>query len=166
MTRNNDATDTREAVQQARRMAARLVEDWDQLNDEEKIGTVSEIVHQLATAESSQEDKDMDEPTEPRRLEGVMSDNDPVELGDVVTFPEDATDCVDGDNQRWIVLHPDDYENHAVDVDGNVGVLVGPEQTRELYRLCVTTMLALEHPDGCEGVIRDLIGTLEEVIDE
>jgi len=110
--------------------------------------------------------EDMDEPTEPRRLEEVMSDDDPVELGDVVTFPEDATDCVDGDNQRWIVLHSDDYENHAVDVDGNVGVLVGPEQTRELYRLCVTTMLALEHPDGGEGVIRDLIGTLEEVIDE
>jgi len=96
-----------------------------------------------------------------------MSDTPP-EYGDVVKFPETPTDGTDndGEDKRWIVLYNDDYENHAVDMDSNVGVLMDAEQTRELYRLCVTTMLALEHPDGGEEVIRDMIDTLEGVLDE
>jgi len=92
----------------------------------------------------------------------------PPEYGDIVKFPETPTDGTDndGEEKRWIVLYADDYENHAVDMDGNVGVLMNADQTRELYRLCVETMLALEHPDGGDDVIRGMIDTLEGVIDE
>jgi len=90
--------------------------------------------------------------------------SDTPEYSDVVNFPDNPTDGVDGEDKRWIVLYSDDYDNHAVDMDGNVGVLVDAEQTRELYRLCVVTMLALEHPDGGEKVLNDMIDTLESVI--
>lgn len=48
-------------VEEARQMAAHLVDKWDHLNDEEKFGTVSQIVHQLATAESKSEKTDQEE---------------------------------------------------------------------------------------------------------
>jgi len=51
---NDDNQDTGEPVQEARQMAAKLIEHWDHLDEEEKVGTVSEIVHQLANAESGE----------------------------------------------------------------------------------------------------------------
>ena len=95
----------------------------------------------------------------------TMSDKPP-EYEDVVNFPDGPTDGAEGEDKRWIVLYPDDYDKHAVDMDGNVGVLVDADQTRELYRLCVETMLALDHPDGGEDVIEDMINTLEGVINK
>lgn len=56
MQQSEDTTLKPENVRKARQMAAQLIEDWDQVNDEEKIGTVSEIVHQLAAAESGEQD--------------------------------------------------------------------------------------------------------------
>lgn len=55
------------AVQEARQMAAQLIEDWDHLDEEEKVGTVSEIVHQLANAESGEKtnEEEWEEHNEP-----------------------------------------------------------------------------------------------------
>ena len=39
-------------VTEARQMAMRTIENWDYLNDEEKYGTLHEIVDQLAKAET------------------------------------------------------------------------------------------------------------------
>jgi len=96
----------------------------------------------------------------------TMSDNAP-DYGDIVNFPNHATDGTKPDeDKRWIVLYEDDYDNHAVDMDGNVGVLMDAAQARELYRLSTETLLALAHPDGGEDAIREMIETLEGVIDD
>ena len=43
-----------EHISEARRMAMRTIENWDYLNEEEKYGTLHEIVDQLAKAESNE----------------------------------------------------------------------------------------------------------------
>ena len=50
---NNTITD--ETVKEARQTAAQLIEKWDHLSEDEKIEEVSNIVHQLATAEVTDE---------------------------------------------------------------------------------------------------------------
>jgi len=95
-----------------------------------------------------------------------MNDKEPPEYGDIVNFPDGPKDGAEGKNRRWIVLYPDDYHKHANDMEDNVGVLVDAKQASELYRLCVETMLALEHPDGGEKVLDKMIDTLEAAKDE
>jgi len=89
-----------------------------------------------------------------------MSDGS-VEYGDLVNFPDGPTDGAGDEDRRWVVLYPDDYAKHAVDMDGNVGVLVDAEQAGELHRLSVETLLALAHPDDGEQAIREMIDRLE-----
>jgi hypothetical protein len=95
-----------------------------------------------------------------------MPDEDAPEYGDIVNFPDGPTDGAGDEDRRWVVLYPDDYDKHANDMDGNVGVLVDEEQAHELHRLSVETMLTLGHPDGGEEAIRGMIETLEEVLNE
>jgi len=49
------SADTNESdhAAEARRMAVRAIEDWNHLSDEEKYGTLHEIVNRLANAESN-----------------------------------------------------------------------------------------------------------------
>ena len=51
-TKHDQATE--DPVQKARQMAAQLIENWNHTDEEEKIGALNEIVHQLATAESTE----------------------------------------------------------------------------------------------------------------
>ena len=54
MTKNDTNSDGTEHITEARQMAMRTIENWDYLNEEEKYGTLHEIVDQLAKAESEQ----------------------------------------------------------------------------------------------------------------
>ena len=53
MSTSSESQPGQEHVQKARRMAARLIETWPNVDEDEKISTVSEIVHQLSSAESA-----------------------------------------------------------------------------------------------------------------
>jgi len=75
----------------------------------------------------------------------------------MANFPDGPTDGTGDEDRRWIVLYPDDYENHAIDIDGNVGVLVDAEQAAELHRLSIHALVALTHPDDMEHTIRETI---------
>lgn len=90
-----------------------------------------------------------------------MSDGEPTEFGDVVDF-----DLATGeDDKRWIVLFPEDYDNFARDVEGNIAVLVDIKQTGELLRLTAQSLAELSHRDAVgDDVIRDMIDELEEVL--
>ncbi|MCQ4334629.1 hypothetical protein KM295_14310 [Natronomonas sp. F2-12] len=91
-----------------------------------------------------------------------MSDDEPPELGDVMQFPDEQRD----DEYRWIVLFEDDYENVAIDVDGNVGVKVDITQTGELMRLAAESLAALSHRDAVgDDVLRDMAERLEQEVD-
>lgn len=37
--------------------------------------------------------------------------------------------------KRYIILYPDDYEGHGIDVEGNVALMVNEKQAREVKRL-------------------------------
>jgi len=93
-----------------------------------------------------------------------MSDDEPPELGDVMAFPDEQRD----DEHRWIVLFEDDYENVAIDVDGNVGVKVDITQTGELMRLAAESLAALSHRDAVgDDVLRDMAERLQqEAVDD
>lgn len=90
-----------------------------------------------------------------------MSD-DPPELGDVLDF-----DLRDPDDEyRWIVLFEEDYDNVALDVDGNLAFLVDIDQTGELIRLAAQSLAALSHRDADgDDVLRDMIDALEREVD-
>lgn len=90
-------------------------------------------------------------------------DEEPPELGEVMDFPDEPRT----DDRRWIVLFEEDYDNVAIDPNGNVGVLVDIEQTGELFRLAGQTLSSLSHRDAePDEPIRDLIEALEEVLDD
>jgi hypothetical protein len=92
-----------------------------------------------------------------------MTDDEPTELGDVVNFPDEPR----GDAYRWIVLFEADYDNVAIDVDGNVGLKVDIEQTGEVIRLAAEVLADLSHreADG-DDVLRDMADRLEGVSEE
>ena len=89
-----------------------------------------------------------------------MSD-DETELGDVVDFDLGEP----GDDRRWIVLFEEDYDNVALDVDGNLAFLVDIDQTGELIRLAAQSLAALSprEADG-DDVLRDMIDALEREV--
>ena len=90
-------------------------------------------------------------------------DDEPPELDEVMDFPDEPRT----DERRWIVLFEEDYDNVAIDPNGNVGVLVDIEQTGELFRLAGQTLSSLSHRDAePDEPIRDLIEALEEVLDD
>jgi hypothetical protein len=66
------------------------------------------------------------------------------------------------------VLFEDDYENVAIDVDGNVGVKVDITQTGELMRLAAESLAALSHRDAVgDDVLRDMAERLQqEAVDD
>jgi len=91
----------------------------------------------------------------------AMSDDLP-DLGDVVDFGPGKED-----DRQWIILYDTDYENHIVDVDGNVGLLVDCNQGCEVLRLASETVFRLapeNAPD--EEPIDAMIEKLQEVRDE
>jgi hypothetical protein len=53
MSENDTSSDDIEQIVEARRMAMKTIEEWEYLNEEEKEGTLHEIVSQLADAESA-----------------------------------------------------------------------------------------------------------------
>lgn len=90
--------------------------------------------------------------------------DDETGLGDVLDFDLQEP----GDEYRWIVLFEEDYEDVALDVDGNVALKVDIEQTGEVIRLAAQSLAALSprEADG-DDVLRDMIDALErEVGDE
>jgi hypothetical protein len=84
-------------------------------------------------------------------------------LGEVMEFQNSKSE---GD-RRWLVLYEDDYDNVAIDVEGNVGVLVDIDQVGEVIRLGATILADLS-PRDAEGdnVLQDLIDALEAQIDD
>lgn len=91
-----------------------------------------------------------------------VMDDDPPELGDVMDFELEQEE-----DRRWIVLYPEDYDNVALDPEGNLGVMVDFEQTGEILRLAAQTIAALSHRDADgDDVIRDMIEALEDVADD
>ncbi|MEY7850882.1 hypothetical protein AB7C87_16980 [Natrarchaeobius sp. A-rgal3] len=54
---NGNCTTNTDHVGEARRMAMRTIEDWEYLSDEEKHGTLHEIVDQLAKAEAENDER-------------------------------------------------------------------------------------------------------------
>jgi poly(3-hydroxybutyrate) depolymerase len=87
-----------------------------------------------------------------------MTDGDLPMLGDVLTMPEHQRD----DDRRWLVLYPDDYDNHIADAEGNLAVLLGNEQAGEVLRLAANILADTSHRDADgEDVIRDMIEALE-----
>jgi hypothetical protein len=89
--------------------------------------------------------------------------NEQPELGEVLEFPDGQAD---GD-RRWLVLFDEDYYNHAVDVEGNVGVLVDIHQAGEVIRLAAQALADLSHQDADgDDVLRDMIDALEAEIED
>lgn len=84
-------------------------------------------------------------------------------LGEVMDFPTEQAE----DDHRWLVLWEEDYENVAIDVEGNVGLLVDIEQVGEVIRLAAMALGDLSHRDADEDdVIRDMIDRLEKELDD
>lgn len=84
-------------------------------------------------------------------------------LGEIMEFPEEQRE---GD-RRWMVLYDEDYENVAIDVEGNVGVLVDIEQSGEILRLASQILASLSHRDAeADEPILDMIAALEDVVDD
>ena len=51
------------------------------------------------------------------------------QLGERPEYPENA------DELRYMVLYPEDYEGHGIDVDGNVALLLNEQNAKEVKRL-------------------------------
>jgi len=83
-------------------------------------------------------------------------------LGDVMDFRLGQGN----EQQRWIVLYPEDYDNFARDTEGNIAVLTDHEQAGELLSLAAETIAKLS-PRDAEGddVIRDMIAALEQQVE-
>lgn len=58
-------------------------------------------------------------------------------LGEEPKYAEDS------DDRQYIILFPEDYQEHGVDMAGNVALLVNEENAREIKRLA---------EDALEGV--------------
>jgi len=54
------------------------------------------------------------------------------------------------DDKRYIVLYPEDYKGHGVDVEGNVALLVDKENAREMKRLAEDVISQLEGSEAQE----------------
>lgn len=48
------------------------------------------------------------------------------------------------ESKRYIILYPEDYEGHGIDVDGNVALLVDKQQAREVKRLAEGAIQKIE----------------------
>lgn len=53
-------------------------------------------------------------------------------------FPEEP------DDKRYIILYPEDYEGHGIDVEGNVALLVNEDNAHEIKRLAEDVIEQLE----------------------
>jgi len=59
-------------------------------------------------------------------------------LGEDAEYPDDH------ESKRYMILFPDDYEGHGVDVAGNVALLLNEENAREVKRLAEDILDDLE----------------------
>jgi len=48
------------------------------------------------------------------------------------------------EDKRYIILYPDDYQGHGIDIEGNVALLVDEENAREIKRLAENVIEGLE----------------------
>jgi hypothetical protein len=48
------------------------------------------------------------------------------------------------EDKRYLILYPDDYEGHGIDVAGNVALLVNEDNAREIKRLAEKIIDSLE----------------------
>jgi len=53
-------------------------------------------------------------------------------------YPEEPED------KRYLILYPDDYEGHGIDVAGNVALLLDEEGAREVKRLAENIIQSLD----------------------
>jgi hypothetical protein len=51
------------------------------------------------------------------------------------------------DDKRYIILYPDDYQGHGIDVEGNVALLVNEDNAREIKQLAEDVINSLEDSD-------------------
>lgn len=63
------------------------------------------------------------------------------QTGKSARYPEDP------ESKRYIILYPEDYEGHGIDVDGNIALLVDKEQAREVKQLAEMAIQELEDND-------------------
>lgn len=63
------------------------------------------------------------------------------QAGKPAKYPDDPED------KRYIILYPEDYEGHGIDVEGNVALLVDEEQAREVKQLAEMAIQELEDND-------------------
>lgn len=91
-----------------------------------------------------------------------MSDQIPA-LGDVLAFPDE----LQADDYHWLVLFEDDYDNVAIDPEGNVAVKVDIDQTVEVIRLAgeILASLSAQDADG-DDVLRDMVDALNQEVDD
>lgn len=70
----------------------------------------------------------------------------------------------DDESRRWIVLHPEEYDNVGLGTEGNLAVLVDLDQAGEVFRLAAQAIAALSHKDADgDNVIRAMIKALEDL---
>jgi hypothetical protein len=60
------------------------------------------------------------------------------EIGEQPEYPENA------DARRYLVLYPSDYQEHGVDMAGNVALLLDEQNAREVKRLAEEIIADLE----------------------
>lgn len=60
------------------------------------------------------------------------------QTGKSARYPDDPED------KRYIILYPEDYEGHGIDIEGNVALLVDKEQAREIKQLAEMAIRELE----------------------
>lgn len=53
-------------------------------------------------------------------------------------YPDDAK------GRQYVILFPEDYDGHGMDVEGNVALLVDKEQAKELKRLAENAIEEIE----------------------
>lgn len=59
-------------------------------------------------------------------------------------FDEDPEYPDNQDNLRYMILFPEDYEGHGIDVAGNVALLLDESNAREVKRLAEEIIESLE----------------------
>jgi hypothetical protein len=60
-------------------------------------------------------------------------------------YPDEAAD------KRYLILYPDDYEGHGIDVAGNVALLVNEDNAREIKRLAENIIQSLDEDTDQTG---------------
>lgn len=56
-------------------------------------------------------------------------------------YPDEPEDL------RYLILYPEDYQGHGIDVEGNVALLINEENAREVKRLAENIIDELEDDD-------------------